>query len=295
MHAKTIPNAVTVATSRISHTGNSSYLPELQYMQSLLPEDQHKNIKLTLASPSWYHFRYGPKKAYLPGVYNSDAEYFADIAAAYQTELKILYDAGLRNAQVDDPNLAYFCSEAMLAGWKEDKQNFQTADEQFAAYIDFYNACFKRPDDMHLGIHLCRGNYLGSKHFSEGAYDKIAAKMFQYLNVDTFYLEYDTPRAGGFEPLKYLPKSKNVVLGVVTSKFPALEDVDEMVGRVRKAAGFVAEGSGQSEKEALQRLSVSPQCGFASHAEGNALDREDMEKKLLLVRKVADTVWPGEP
>ena len=90
-----------------------------------------------------YHFRYGPKKAYLKGVYNNDDEYFADVAKAYQTELKILYDNGLRNAQVDDPNLAYFCSESMLEGWKNDKENFQTAEEQFDAYLRFYNECFK--------------------------------------------------------------------------------------------------------------------------------------------------------
>ena len=149
---------------------------------------------------------------------------------------------------------------------------------------------------MHLGIHLCRGNYLGSKHFSEGAYDRIAKTMFTSLNVNTFYLEYDTPRAGGFEPLKFLPKDKNVVLGVITSKFPALENKDEMIQRVHKAADFVAEGmQGGTREQALNRLSVSPQCGFASHAEGNALGREDMRKKLQLVRSIADEVWPEQP
>lgn len=295
MHDKKIPNAVTVATGKVSHTGTSSYLPEFEYIKTLVPEEQWGDIKLTLASPSWYHFRYGPNKAYTRGVYANDNEYFADIAKAYQVELKILYDAGLRNAQVDDPNLAYFCSEAMLEGWKNDTENFQTAEEQFDAYMRFYNACFQRPKDMHLGIHLCRGNYMGSRHFSEGAYDHIAAKMFNQLDVDTFYLEYDTPRAGGFEPLKDLPLEKNVVLGVVTSKFPQLEDKQEMVDRVYKAADYVAEGSKQSRTEALKRLSVSPQCGFASHAEGNALEREDMRQKLLLVRSIADEIWNGEP
>lgn len=106
MHAKTIPNQVTVATSKIRHAGKSSYLPEFEYMKTLVPQEQWKDIKITLASPSWYHFRYGPNKAYAKGVYENDDEYFADVAKAYQTELKILYEAGLRNAQVDDPNLA---------------------------------------------------------------------------------------------------------------------------------------------------------------------------------------------
>ena len=203
----------------------------------------------------------------------------------------------------------------MLEGWKNDPENFQTADEQFDQYMKFYNSCFERPDDFHLGIHLCRGNYVGSKyvnrwvegifetctdpsirrHFSEGAYDRIAKKMFEDLNVSTYYLEYDTPRAGGFEPLKDLPKDKNVVVGVVTSKFPKLEDQKEMVDRVYKAADFIAEGSKQDRKDALDRLSVSPQCGFASHAEGNALGYEDMRKKLQLVRSIADEIWPGQP
>ena len=294
MHAKTIPNQVTVATGKLSHTGVSTFLPELEYLKSILPEDQWSSIKLTITSPSWYHFRYGPNKAYLPGVYSSDDEYFADLAKAYQVELKILYDAGLRNAQVDDPNLAYFCSEAMLEGWAKDKENFLTADEQLDAYIKFYNACLKVPEDFHMGIHLCRGNYMGSKHFSEGAYDRIATKLFNDLNVSTYYLEYDTERAGGFEPLKHLPKNKNVVLGVVTSKFPELENKKDMVERVYKAAEFVAQGSGQTREQALNQLSVSPQCGFASHAEGNSLQHEDMKKKLQLVRSIADEIWPGQ-
>ncbi|KAF2216612.1 hypothetical protein CERZMDRAFT_33405 [Cercospora zeae-maydis SCOH1-5] len=291
----TIPNQVTVAADKLSHTGKSTFLPELEYLKSILPQDQWSRIKLTMTSPSWYHFRYGPNKAYLPGVYANDDEYFADLAKAYQIELKILYDAGLRNAQIDDPNLAYFCSEAMLEGWKNDKENFQTAEEQLDAYIKFYNNCLKVPEDFHMGIHLCRGNYMGSKHFSEGAYDRIATKLFNDLDVSTYYLEYDTERAGGFEPLKYLPKHKNVVLGVITSKFPELENHKDMVARVYTAADFVAEGSGQTRAEALNRLSVSPQCGFASHAEGNSLQREDMKKKLQLVRSIADEVWPGQP
>ena len=115
------------------------------------------------------------------------------------------------------------------------------------------------------------------------------------MNVDTYYLEYDTPRAGGFEPLAHLPPNKNVVLGVITSKFPALENADEMVDRVMQAADFIAKGNGKSRQEALGQISVSPQCGFASHAEGNALGYEDMRKKLQLVREVAEKVWPGEP
>lgn len=151
-------------------------------MKSLLPQSEWKNIKITLISPSWYHFRYMNGRAYPAEVYANDEEYFADVAKAYQEELKILHSQGIRNIQIDDPNLAYFCSKDMLEGWAADKTNDKTADEMFDAYVRFYNKCFERPSDMHLGIHLCRGNYVGSRHFSEGAYDNIAKKLFQVSN-----------------------------------------------------------------------------------------------------------------
>ncbi|KAG9602050.1 5-methyltetrahydropteroyltriglutamate-homocysteine methyltransferase, partial [Aureobasidium melanogenum] len=295
LEADHVPGETVICTGKIEHTGKSSYIEQFEYMKSIVPKEQWGNIKLTLAAPNWYHLRYKTGKAYPKEVYANDQEYFADIAKAYKTELQILYDAGLRNAQVDDPNLAYFCSEKMLDGWAADKSNTQTADELFDAYIAFYNSCFQRPSDMHLGIHLCRGNFVNSRHFSEGGYDRIATKLFQNLNVSTYYLEYDTPRAGGFEPLKHLPKDKFVVLGVVTSKFPKLENKKEMVDRVLQAADFVAQGSGESREQALQRIGVSPQCGFASHSEGNLLTYDDMVEKLKLVRAIADEIWPGEP
>jgi methionine synthase II (cobalamin-independent) len=136
---------------------------------------------------------------------------------------------------------------------------------------------------------------MGSRHFSEGGYDRIAIKLFQNLNVATYYLEYDTPRAGGFEPLLHLPSHKNLILGVVTSKFPELEDKAKMKERLLAAADVIAKGAGQTSEEALKRMGVSPQCGFASHEEGNLLGWDDMRNKLILVRAVADDVWPGEP
>ena len=187
-----------------------------------------------------------------------------------------------------------FCSEKMIEGWKKDPANTRDIENLFDAYIDFYNDCFKRPSDMHLGIHLCRGNFVGSRHFSEGGYDRIATKLFNNLNADTYYLEYDTERAGNFEPLKQLPKNKNVILGVITSKFPELEDKEEMKKKVYQAAELISSGTGESKEDALKRLGVSPQCGFASHEDGNLLGYDDMVKKLKLVRSIADDVWPGE-
>ena len=184
----------------------------------------------------------------------------------------------------------------MLAGWQKDPLNTKTAEQTLDEYIALYNDCIgRRPPDMHVGVHVCRGNFVNSRHFSEGGYDRVAKKMFQGLDVNTYYLEYDTPRAGGFEPLKSLPKNKNVILGVITSKFPKMEDLEEMKERVYEAADFVADGNKESQKEALQRLGVSPQCGFASHSSGNAVKKQDMINKLKLVRKLADSIWPDEP
>lgn len=183
----------------------------------------------------------------------------------------------------------------MLAGWKADPLNTSSADETLDMYIQLYNNCIaKRPADMHVGVHLCRGNFVGSRHFSEGGYDRIATKLFKTLNVNTYYLEYDTPRAGGFAPLKEIPQNKNVILGVVTSKFPKLEDKEEMKRRVHEAAKFIAEGNNISVEQALERVGVSPQCGFASHREGNAIDYNGMIGKLKLVREIANEIWPGQ-
>lgn len=184
----------------------------------------------------------------------------------------------------------------MLAGWAKDPLNTKTASDLLTQYIGLYNACISQiPADMHVGVHICRGNFVNSRHFSEGGYDRIATQLFQELNVHTYYLEYDTPRAGGFEPLKHLPKNKNVILGVITSKFPELEKIEDMKARVNEAAKFIAEGSGETPEQALKRVGVSPQCGFASHSSGNSVVRQDMLNKLKLVRELADSIWPGEP
>ena len=181
----------------------------------------------------------------------------------------------------------------MLEGFKEVGED---SDALLDSYIKLYNDCItSRPADMHVGIHLCRGNFAYSKHFSEGGYDRVAQKLFNEINADTYFLEYDTERAGGFEPLERLPAHKNVIVGVITSKFPELEDVGEMKERVYQAADYVARGAGQTRGEALKRMGVSPQCGFASHHLGNSVTREDMVNKLRLVRQIADEIWPGEP
>jgi len=286
------PGETVICTGKIKHVG-STYVDQWNYLKALLPKERQHEAKLTLAAPNWYHLRYKTGRSYPKEFYSSDAEYFADVAKAYRAELKILYDNGLRNVQIDDPNLAYFCSEKMLQGFKDDNED---ADALLDSYIKLYNDCLsERPADFHIGVHLCRGNFVGGRHFSEGGYDAIATKLFRDLKVDTYYLEYDTPRAGGFEPLKFLPKSKNVILGLITSKFPELENIEEMKKKVYQAAELISQGTGETKEEALNRLGVSPQCGFASHRDGNNIGKEDMIKKLRLVRKLADEIWPGQP
>ncbi|KAF2180298.1 5-methyltetrahydropteroyltriglutamate-homocysteine methyltransferase [Zopfia rhizophila CBS 207.26] len=283
---------------KLTHTAAASKdnLQQLHYLQEILPKEEHCNIKLTFPAPSWFHLRFRNGHAYPKDVYKSDDEYFADVIQVYEKELQVLYDHGLRSVQFDDPNICYFCNTEMIEEFNKDKSNNCTADELFDKYIEVYNKIMtKVPKGMHIGVHLCRGNFAKSQHFTEGAYDRIAARLLRNLDVHTLYLEFDTERAGGFEPLKHLVAGKTVILGVISSKFPELEDLNETVARIREAAKWVAKGRGVSEEEALDQLGVSPQCGFASHSSGNAITWDDMVAKMKLVRSVADKVWPGQP
>lgn len=185
-----------------------------------------------------------------------------------------------------------FCSQKFRDGWAADSNNVGSVEDLLDAYIALYNDCLSEcPEDMHIGIHLCRGNFIGGRHFAEGAYDIIAKKLFQNLNVNTYYLEYDTERSGGFEPLEFLPKAKNVVIGIISTKVRELENKEEMNQRIYKAAEFVAKGSNQTREEALRIISVSPQCGFGTHESGYPLSEDDEKKKLTLIRQIADEVW----
>ncbi|SPJ75280.1 probable methionine synthase, vitamin-b12 independent [Fusarium torulosum] len=289
-----MPGDSVIAGKKLSHNPEKSVsnLHELKLVQKYVPKENWDSIKLTMITPAWFHMRYKQGKAYTPEAYKNDEEYFQDVAKVYQDELDMLYKAGLRNVQFDDPGMAYFCSQKFRDGWAADSDNIGTVDDLLDAYIKLYNdSLSKIPSDMHTGIHLCRGNFIGGRHFAEGKYDIIAEKLFKDLNVNTFYLEYDTERSGGFEPLQYLPKDKSVVVGVISTKLPQLEDKEEMKKRVLSAADWVAKGTGESQKEALQRIAVSPQCGFSTHESGYPLNLEEEKKKLALVREIADEIW----
>ncbi|KAH7311581.1 hypothetical protein B0I35DRAFT_438379 [Stachybotrys elegans] len=282
-----------VCESKISYE-SSVYLDNWKMLCDTLPQDQWAECKFTMPPPCYFHLRLAPGKSYNTDVYKTDDEFFADLAQVYQKEFKALYDEGLRNIQIDDPTLAYFCSDDMLEALRADGID---PDQLFESYLKAHNDCIaNRPADLHVGLHICRGNFSKSMHFSEGSYEKIAARFFTTLNYDTFFLEYDNPRSGGFEPLRFLPAHKNVVLGVVTTKDPALEDAEVIKTRVREAAQVIANGQGRSVDEAMQTIGISPQCGFASVAVGaDGMTEDKMFAKLKLVKDVASELWPDRP
>ncbi|KZO97852.1 UROD/MetE-like protein [Calocera viscosa TUFC12733] len=243
------------------------------------PEDV-RFIKMTMISPDWYHITMG-SNAYSKEAYADDDAYFMDIAAAYRRELAALYAAGCRNVQIDAPLLAAFCSEHMRAALRRDGYD---PDERLDWYLGWFNVCLgERPGDMVVGVHLCRGNSQG-QHFYEGGYEAIAQRLFNKLEVDCFYLEYDSPRAGGLEPLRYLPAGKTAILGLISTKTPEMEDPARIKVLLDEAARIIGD-------EGKERLCLSPQCGFASRIEGNPVTQEVVERKLRLVAEIAQEVW----
>jgi 5-methyltetrahydropteroyltriglutamate--homocysteine methyltransferase len=214
-------------------------------------------------------------------IYPDIQEFYDDLAKAYRDEIADLAARGCRYIQMDDTNLAYLCDPAVR---ERTKALGEDPDELPHTYAKLINASIKdRPDDMAIGIHLCRGNFK-SAWVSEGGYDPVAEAMFNEIDVDGFFLEYDTDRAGGFEPLRFVPKGKSVVLGLVSSKLAALETEDEIKGRIDEAAKFLD----------LDQMALSPQCGFSSTVHGNQITVDDQIAKLKLVVDVANDVWGND-
>lgn len=282
----------TVAVGKIQHV-RSAYLADWEYLRSLVPREQWKECKLSMPSITWHHEHLRAGTAFTASSpYTTDKEYFADLAKAFAREYRILYDAGLRSIQVDDPAMTFFVTDEMRSGCVADGID---PDELLELYIWAHNESLKdRPADLHIGVHLCRGNMPGSTHVLSGSYERIAKRMFTGLDYDTFYLEYDTERAGDFQPLRHLPVGKNVVLGVVSTKETTMEKLDELEARVYEAAEVIAHGQGRSRQEVLDStLGVSPQCGFSSASRGRRVGMTEacMWEKLQLVQKVAERVW----
>jgi 5-methyltetrahydropteroyltriglutamate--homocysteine methyltransferase len=233
--------------------------------------------KLTIPAPSMIHYR-GGSAAIDPAVYPEIGQFWSDLKSVYADEVEALGKLGCRYLQLDDTSLAYLNDPAQREYMAKQGGD---ASKQHLVYIDVLNgALAKKPADMAVCTHLCRGNYRSS-WVASGGYDYVAEALFNELQVDGFFLEFDDERSGGFEPLRFVPKGKYVVLGLVTSKRPQLESKDELKRRIDAAAQFVP----------FEQLCLSPQCGFSSTHEGNAVTREDQLAKLRLVVETAREVW----
>jgi 5-methyltetrahydropteroyltriglutamate--homocysteine methyltransferase len=235
--------------------------------------------KLTIPAPSLVHYRGGPA-AIDQSVYPDMDQFWEDLGAAYADEVARLHALGCRYLQLDDTSLAYLNDPTQRA---EFTRRGEDADHQHEVYIRSINRALRgRPDGMAVTTHLCRGNHRSS-WVASGGYDFVADALFNQLNVDGFFMEFDDDRSGGFAPLRFVPPGKYVVLGLVTSKRGELESKDDIKRRIEEAAKYVD----------IDQLCLSPQCGFSSTLDGNALTREQQIAKLRLVVEVADEVWGG--
>jgi 5-methyltetrahydropteroyltriglutamate--homocysteine methyltransferase len=232
--------------------------------------------KVSIPSPTMVHFR-GGRAAIDIDTYPDMEVFFDDLAACYRAEIAALYAAGARYIQLDDTNLAYLCDPVMRQGAVERGDD---PDELPRSYAELINkAIADAPDDLTVAIHLCRGNYR-STWFAQGGYEPVAEVLFNELNVDAYFLEYDDERSGDFAPLRHVPADKTVVLGLITSKRPELESADDIATRIEQASAFVP----------LDQLCLSPQCGFASTVEGNEMTEDEQWAKLAHVVAIADRV-----
>jgi len=233
--------------------------------------------KMTIPSPSSLHFRYG--RDAIPGsIYPNMEDFYADLGRTYSKAARGFSDAGCRYLQLDEVNLAYLCDPKLRAQVSERGED---PEQLPAAYARLINAAISGiPDDMTIAIHLCRGNFQ-STFVASGGYEPVAEILFNTINVHGYFLEYDSDRAGGFEPLRFVPKGKIVVLGLVTTKSGCLESKDELKRRIDQAAKFVD----------LGQLCLSPQCGFASTEEGNILAEDEQWAKLRMIVEIAEEVW----
>ena len=234
--------------------------------------------KMTIPAPSTLHFRQG-RAAISTDLYPDLDAFFDDVATAYRAAIRAFYDAGCRYLQLDDTAWAMACDPSEREHSRERGDDPETLPQRYARLT---NAALQgRPADMTVTMHSCRGNFR-STFISSGGYEPVAANLLGKCNYDGYFLEYDTDRAGGFEPLRFFPKGKKqLVLGLVTSKSGALENKDDIKRRIEEASKYVP----------LDQLCLSPQCGFASTEEGNALSEDEQWTKLRMIVDIANEVW----
>jgi 5-methyltetrahydropteroyltriglutamate--homocysteine methyltransferase len=233
------------------------------------------NTKITMPAPSTMHFY---RFTDWGSAYGDAGQFFADLGKVYQAEIAELAQAGCRYVQIDEVAVATLCDPAAR---EKVKAAGEDPDRLVDLYIDAINEAVRnRPAGVTVGVHVCRGNYKGM-YLSEGGYESVAEKFFARTNVNHFLLEFDTPRAGGFAPLRFVPKDKGVVLGLVSSKTPVLEKLDVLKRRADEASTYIY----------AERLAISPQCGFASTIGGNPTTEADERAKLKLCVDAAHEIW----
>ncbi|HEX9466679.1 MAG TPA: 5-methyltetrahydropteroyltriglutamate--homocysteine S-methyltransferase [Alphaproteobacteria bacterium] len=234
--------------------------------------------KITLPAPSTMHF-YGGRIYADPAAYPDDAPFFADLARLFREEIAELAKAGCRYVQLDEVAIALLCDPTIRDKVAADGRD---PDKLVDLYIEAINqAVAGRPADMVVGVHMCRGNFRG-RYLAEGSYESVAERFFANTHVNHFLLEYDTSRAGDFKPLRFVPKTKGVVLGLVSTKTPELESIDTLRRRTEEATKHIS----------LDQLAIGPQCGFASTVAGNPVSEADERAKLARIVEAAGTIWP---
>jgi 5-methyltetrahydropteroyltriglutamate--homocysteine methyltransferase len=233
--------------------------------------------KMTIPSPSTLHFRYG-REAVPEAIYPSMDDFYRDLGTTYRKVVRAFADAGCRYLQLDEVNFTYLCDPELR---KQVAMRGDDPERLPHIYADMINAAISdAPSDMTITMHLCRGNFR-STFVASGGYEPVAEILFNSIKVHGYFMEYDSERAGGFEPLRFVPKGKTVVLGLVTTKTGQLESRDELRRRIDQAAKFVD----------IDQLALSPQCGFASTEEGNTLAEDEQWAKLRMIVEVAEEVW----
>jgi 5-methyltetrahydropteroyltriglutamate--homocysteine methyltransferase len=233
--------------------------------------------KMTIPSPSSIHFRYG-REAIPETIYPDMAEFYRDLGESYRKTVRAFADAGCRYLQLDEVNLAYLCDPKLREQVSDRGDDPAKLPSIYAGMINA--AVSGAPEGMTVCMHLCRGNFQ-STFVAAGGYEPVAEVLFNAIDVHGYFMEYDSDRAGGFEPLRFVPKGKTVVLGLVTTKSGRLETRDELRRRIDEAAKYVP----------LDQLCLSPQCGFASTEEGNLLAEDEQWAKLRMIVELADEVW----
>ena len=234
--------------------------------------------KVTIPSPTMLHFRGGRAGISREAYPELEPDFYDDVAKAYGQELQSLFDAGCRYVQMDDTNLAYLCDEKMREAARARGDDPNELPHRYAKFINKVVA--RKPKGMTLAMHLCRGNFK-STFAAQGNYEPVAEALLEEMDLDAYFMEYDDDRSGDFRPLRYLSKGKTVVLGLVTTKFGAMESKDALKRRIDEAAQYAP----------LEQLALSPQCGFSSTVHGNNIAVEDQRNKLRLVVETAQEVW----